>query len=175
MEGDIRDIKGLMTTPGLPLPWLLALVVVLALVAIAFYVWKRRKPSTVATVPILAPGEEARQSLQRLRSQSLVSAEEIKQFHFALSEICRRYLERRFNIPATDRTLEELKPLLPQLPLNEENRESIRRLLDEADLVKFTDWNPGPEKSVALCESALRFVEKTPEPPPSASNPGGSG
>lgn len=171
MSDDIRDIKGLIAIPGgLPL-WAIGLLV-LAAVAAAFLLWRRhrarRATAPVPMTPPRPPHELALEALDRLARDPLPDAGAVKRFHFALSEIARSYVEGRYPIPASDMTTEEILEALPGVhELGPAQAESLRRLLRDADLVKFTDHDPGPEASRALLARARSLVLETrPVPPP---------
>src|ERR1035438_8212912 len=100
---DIRDIKGLV-----PLPhnwwWLWLLLGLAAILALAYWLWKRRQPTDATNaLPPPTPYELAIRALQQLREEN----PPVEEFYTRLSDIVRRYLEGRFYLRAPERTTEE--------------------------------------------------------------------
>lgn len=156
---DIRDLKGLMPTGADLNIWILV-VLALTVVSIGGLVWlafrNKKKP---AIINVLSPEQEALKRLNELLHGSLLEKGKEKQFHFILSKLFRTYLERRYSVPATDRTFDELKPLIKKLPLEENIRQQIEKILIETDLVKFTDYKQGINAGKSLCEIAISWIE----------------
>ena len=161
---DIRDIKGLISIGGGVPAGYIALAALAFIVALGiFFYLRNRKPKVAKPVPELSPEEEALRALDRLSAPgALGNYEAIKKCHFEISEISRRYLERRFGIPATDRTLEEMIPLLEKLlAIAQDQRQSMIQILKKSDRVKFTDEDPGEAKSRELLQTTRDFVMQT--------------
>ncbi|PID69338.1 MAG: hypothetical protein CR989_02315 [Flavobacteriales bacterium] len=127
--------------------WLLA-VILLLLVVILYFVFRKKKTpeEKLATIP---PYELALQQLQALDKKQLWQQNKIKRYYFELTDILRNYIERELHIPAMESTSNELLTTLQDFNLSssildipEETILKLRKLLNEADLVKFAKYVP---------------------------------
>lgn len=135
---DILDIK-----PVLPAtasiwtewqPWAALAAVALLLALLAFWLWRRRKPKPVPPPP--PPHETAAASLDLLeRERGLAD----RDYYFRLSAVLRAYLDGRFGIAAMEMTADELLPRLNGLPLPSNLARDLRRLVRDAEPIKFSD------------------------------------
>lgn len=142
---DIHDIKPLLEV-GTDWGWLLWLALALAAAVLVLLIWRwwrrRRRPSEEIVVePLPSPEAEALALLGDLAADRGVDG---KQFYFRLSGTLRRYLERRFAIPAAEMTLEELLPQVARLPLDGDLAEPLKALCRLAEPIKFADATADP-------------------------------
>ena len=119
-----HDIRG---SIFVPLPWwqiaLIVLITIVVLIAL-FTAWKW--------------WDELQERLQVTQPPiPFTKAAQIEYFA-QLSLILREAIERRTQIPATDRTCQELKaPLRAKLPLKPTETEALLSFLERADFIKF--------------------------------------
>jgi HAMP domain-containing protein len=161
-EEDIRDIRGPKAAPGSwVLPAVLAGAIVVALCAYA--VWRRRHRGTGRPSPTLSE-----QALQRLENtRPLMRPATAREFGIAASEVIRTYIEKRFDVIATQRTTEEFLQTLLQSS-NEtlaRHRSLLEEFLQQCDLVKFAGASLAVTDMESLFRSARGFVLETGEPP----------
>ncbi len=164
---DIRDIKPPIDIPN-SLAWLWQLLILLALVAAAWLLWrwwKNRKLNIVLPPPV-----PAHVRAKRKLEQALALITQPKPFVIAVSDTARTYLEERFDFHAPERTTEEfLRELAGTKLLLPEQKESLGNFLASCDLVKFAKYEPGENELRELHGSAVRLVEETePSPEPLA-------
>ena len=163
---DIRDIKPLQPMTK-AVPWTLISGAVVALLLIAGVLWRLRKPKVVHDNFPPPPHEEALLALDTLRHTDFNDPNEVRSYFFAISEVIRKYIERRYWLNATDLTTEEILANLPGLGLPGPLDKSLRSFLRDTDMVKFASHNPAPEEIRSIYERALSFVEATvPTPEP---------
>ena len=101
--------------------------------------------------------------MDELLKSSLLGEDKIKEFYTELSDIVRRYLERRFDVMTFEKTREEiLEQLEKRLAHNK------REFLDEAcpilsdfDLVKFAKWIPSVSEAKGHVLKSRSFVDNT--------------
>ena len=80
--------------------------------------------------------------------KKLVEQNRIKLYYVELTDIVRTFIEREMNIPALESTSEELIETITDfnssshLNIPQETLAKLRRLLQEADLVKFAKMKP---------------------------------
>jgi hypothetical protein len=161
---DVLDIKPL-ERPGVDrriVFYVAAGLFLTALLALAFWL-KLKKESGGQTVmpPPLPPGEEAEHALKRLEEMNLIEQGEFKRYYFILSEIFRRYLERRFRVPAIERTSQEILMDLPSMKTDAEVQDYIRTFLLNSDLVKFAGSIPQRQEVAAQTQAFREFLQKT--------------
>jgi HAMP domain-containing protein len=161
-EEDIRDIRGPKAVPGSwVLPAVVAGAVVIALCAYA--VWRRRHRETHRRSLTLSE-----QALQRLENtRPLMRPATAREFGIAASEVIRTYIEKRFDVIATQRTTEEFLQTLLQSS-NEtlaRHRSLLEVFLQQCDFVKFAGASLAVTDMESLFESARGFVLQTGEPP----------
>jgi len=159
---DIRDIRGPKAVPGSwVLPALLAAAIVVALCA--YVVWRRRHRGTGLRALSLLE-----RTLQRLEStRALMHPDTARAFAIAASELVRDYIEKRFDVVATQRTTEEFLQALLQ-GSNEalaRHRSLLAEFLQQCDVVKFAGDSLALTAMEALFRSAQRFVLETGEAP----------
>ncbi len=129
---DIKPVRDIGFDPD-KLLWLLAGVALAALVALAIWLWRRRKLGPSAPPPP-PPHELARSALAELRAQPELPA---KAFYFRLSAVVRGYIEGSFRLKALEMTTEELLPRVRQLALSAPLEAELKRFLRAADPVKY--------------------------------------
>jgi hypothetical protein len=159
---DIRDIRGPKAVPrSWVVPAALATVIVVALCA--YVVWRRRHRAVRR--PALTLSE---QTLQRLEgTRVLMQPGTAREFGIAASELIRDYIEKRFNMVATQRTTEEFLQALLQSS-NEtlaRHRSLLAEFLQQCDFVKFAGASLAVADMESLFQSARRFVLETAEAP----------
>lgn len=102
----------------------------------------------------------ALQELHAIGSCDGTEAAEVERFHTRVSDIIRRYVEMRFQLPAPRQTTEEFLHRVQHSPiLDAEQQNLLKRFLDRCDLAKFA----GAGYSCAECQETIamarHFVE----------------
>lgn len=159
---DIHDIKPVLALEGQLtwLYWVLAALALVGLLALAWYMWKRRqKPQTaVPAAVVISPDQEAYQALDALAAETGLAP---KQFYFRLSAVVRLYTERRFEFPAAEMTTEELLPRVDRLPLAHDLAADLKAFCRIADPIKFADAPAERERMTHDLVFARDFVRQT--------------
>ncbi len=148
------------------LPWILAgLAALLIIGAIIWYLNKRKKREPVFVLKpriVIKPHELALQEIEKLRVKKLWQAGKTKEYHSTLTEILRRYIEDRFQVPALEQTSWEITNALknhkecPQPSLNK-----LDSLLSLADMVKFAKAAPLATENEKSLLDGIEFVHET--------------
>jgi hypothetical protein len=159
---DIHDIKPLLAV-GADWGWLLWLALTLAAAAAVLLIWRwwrrrRRPPEEIGVDPLPSPEAEALALLEELGADRSADG---KQFYFRLSGILRRYLERRFAIPAAEMTLEELLPQVARLPLDTDLAGPLEALCRQAEPIKFADATADPGRMPVDLAFVRNLVHRT--------------
>ncbi len=101
--------------------------------------------------------KKALQALKVLKQQDFPYQGMYKEFYTQLTDIIRYYLEERFRLPTTSQTTEEFLQRVSHFSLFQEQfKEQLSELLQEADQVKFAHYVPRLED----CEKAYQVVRK---------------
>jgi hypothetical protein len=164
---DIRDIRGPIS---IPYQWLWAAYLAggLALAAALYAAWRFLRRRVVARAK--TPFEIALERLEEARA--LMTENQVREYAFAVSEIIRVYIEKRFGEKAARRTTEEfLSDLLQQTgtPLAN-HRGLLEDFLQHCDLPKFARWQLSIREMESMHESAHAFILDT-RPQPETAKP----
>jgi hypothetical protein len=172
---DVKDIKQpLRARPPL---WPFFLLIA---AAAALAIWLKRRGRKASGRPASAdcprddrpPEIIALAELERLRGSGLWEENRRKEFYGELTEILRRYFERRFGFPATRETSSELQRHLRQLELDRLMLTVFKELFERADLVKFAKAPAADAWGEGDLAAARRLIEgTTPREPAQATGP----
>jgi hypothetical protein len=160
---DIADIAPLAAVEA-PTPWLLYGACGVLALALAFFLWRalRRKRTPIAAAkPQLPPYEEAIAGLARLQDLSLIRQNRAREFSFALSEVLRRYVSRRYGVDALESTTGEFLEKARNLPVTGAQRRWLGEFCESTDLVKFANALLLESEAGALLTATSEFVKQT--------------
>lgn len=148
--------------------WFLIPLIILALAAAGWFGWrywqqhKKDAPVEAPKVKLVPAHVEAMQALDQLASKKLWQNGQDKQFHTELTEILRYYIERRFDVPAMEKTSDEILDELYELAESQKaSLANLKQILQLADLAKFAKYKPLPDEHQLSFMNAKMFVEQT--------------
>jgi hypothetical protein len=165
--GEARDITAIEELPPEPSwpAWLLVVPAALAGVVLAVVVWLLRRRRLPQALP-LTPEQAALCELARAEALPLACPRDVERYHTLLSDVVRRYLERRFHLPASRQTTAEFLEAMGRSPqLGAEPQALLRDFLGRCDLAKFAPVTPPPAECRAAAALARGLVEKPPPEP----------
>ena len=125
--------------------WVLGFLI---LTGIILYFIFRKKETPEEIIAKIPPYELALKRLIELDNKQLWQKNKIKKYYVELTDILRSYIERELNIPALESTTDELIETITDfntsssLKIPEDTINKLRKLLREADLVKFAKFKP---------------------------------
>lgn len=163
--GDIRGVKGVVDLRSSPWFWiLLSSLFVLGGLGILFWNVLRKKVGEAIRKPeeMLSPHDEAYRALNELSHSDLLQKGELKTYFFRMSEVLRRYFERRYQIHALELTTREVFSELKD-KIGSEELNLIKETLLFCDLVKFAKFAPAPPEIMKLNQEAKKIVDRTRE------------
>ncbi len=137
--GDIFDLRPAAELKVSLLPWIVALLTVLAAVGLWFLLKRKRRGKAKKEKPTksIDPYEAVLQALKEASKKLDVTNP--KPFAFFLTDAVRLYLSRVFRLPAPECTTQELLQQLSWCTeLTDDLRTNITQFLQRCDLVKFT-------------------------------------
>ena len=168
VDSTIYDVKAPLHMPVgfLELfPFVLGGIILLG--AAGFLAWylrrrKKNKPLFGAPKPEDPAHIIAFRELRNLRDEKLWQQNEFKKYYTRLTETIRRYMERRYGIPAMEMTSYEILDVWKRSGEDKEYlSDKLHLLLNLADLVKFAKQKPNASENEENIERAFDFVEKT--------------
>lgn len=166
-DSTIRDIKAVYKVPlGFRdfLPYLLLLTGI-GLIAWLLYLYYTNRKSIGKLLTTRntyeSPDVLALKELEQLRADKPWMQNRVKHFYIRISEVLRVYIEQRFNVPALERTTDEILESLQDTPCKASEINRLASVLKLADLVKFAKALPEPNESALQIDTAVGFVVET--------------
>lgn len=165
---DIKDVQ----TPDFViwdyLGWFLWPLLALALIIGGWYgyrYWRTHRSQEekpVVKAKPLPAHVVAMQALESLAAKQLWQNGRDKLFHTELTDILRVYIEQRFQVPAMERTSDEILDSLYELAESQKSSlANLKQILGLADLVKFAKYLPMADENQLSFVNARMFVEQT--------------
>jgi hypothetical protein len=148
-------------------PYILGVILIAAILFFIFYAIRRRKNNKPLFVIPKKPKEPAHiialRELDRIKNEKIWQQGKTKQFYSEVTEVLRRYIEDRFEIPAMEQTsVETLESFRNQRELiKKKTYENLHMILDTADLVKFAKYKTLPDDDNMTLVNAYFFVDDT--------------
>src|SRR6476660_2451996 len=138
-------------------PWLVFVIVFVALSLLGLVVWlfaKRRK----AALPPKLPHEIALEELERIGCE--IERMSPYQFSIRVSDILRKYVKQQYGLPATRQTSIEFLTAAAKAPaFSADEKSLLEDFLNRCDLIKFAKYEATASDSELLLEEAIRFVK----------------
>lgn len=164
-----KDINEIKPPFGFPNHWLWLIPAAAVLLAVAAYLgWllyrKLRRARELALAPLPA-WDEALLALENLPYREWLADGRVQKYYYSLSEILKRYIERRFGFNAVEQTTTEI---LSEMKRGKTAlREEFGDFLTRADLVKYAKSLPPAAEQPQAIEQVCGLVKRTtPEPEP---------
>ncbi len=148
-------------------PWAGLVLGGLLLIGTIIYLIRRYRrlkggPEGVPLKPLEPAHVIAFRDLDKLKVEKIWEKGLVKLYYSRLTEITRHYIERQYEIPAMERTTDEIMQAFRKT--NREDSlldEMLKELLELADLVKFAREDPLPVDNQSNLNNAYLFVQKT--------------
>ena len=172
LPATMQDIHPLAPAVAFPnhLLWIipLALLLLAALAWIGHRLYQRMRAIQSLAAPPLPPWEEALAALEAMPWREWLAAGQVKRYYYALSQVLKRYIERRFEFDAVEPTTTEI--LASMRTHRTPMRDDIVRFFNRYDIVKYAKWEPPPDEAESAIAQVREFVVKTrpTEPAPAA-------
>lgn len=163
MPAKMSDINDIKPEEKFPNYWLWLIPAVIILLALLGYLGYRiylkvKKIKELAQAP-QPPWIEAVNSLNSLPFKEWLDKGQVQRYYYALSEIMKRYIERRFEFNAMEQTTTEI---IHHLKANRISyREEFGGFLHKADRVKYAKLIPTYQEIEEALQQAKELVQKT--------------
>lgn len=142
--------------------WIPAAVVLAAAVALAgIRWWKHRRKNPIRRKALQPPYPEAMQQLAALKAKGLWEKGLEKEYFTELIDILRRYIARRFEIPAMEMNSDQIRAEVKRHPRLAPFREQFSAVLTVADMAKFANMTLTPDENTGAFREVQEFVERT--------------
>ena len=162
---DIRGVKGVVDLRTSPWLWILFISLILG-TALGIFLWNilKKKAEEIAKHPdeLLSPQDEACRALSELSHSDLLQRGDLKTYFFRMSEILKRYFERRYQIHTFEQTTKEIIDVLRD-KMGGGELTLIKEVLVLCDLVKFAKFSPTPSEILKQNQDAKKIVDQTKE------------
>ncbi|MEX0906189.1 MAG: hypothetical protein WD604_14235 [Balneolaceae bacterium] len=141
---------------------------ILLLALAAWYLYRRYsnaepKPKPVAAArpqPFVNPLFQLKKKLSELQiTEKLKEEEDFETFYVELGNAIRLYLKRVYQIPALEMTTREIIQALQKEMASSKIISITRKMLNEADIVKFANFRPGQEQAENALKTADEFAK----------------
>ena len=177
LSGTDEQLKDIRSPANLSTPlWeqpaariLAAIVVLVALVALGFLLYRRSHRQESPPAPVAdtrMPWEIAIQELDRIGRLDLPGDGDLKEYYTLVAAVIRAYLGATYlrdagQTGATDMSTEEIGPAIWRTSLDDRNARLAVELLQEADLVKFANYAPPASRAYEAAGQVRNIVEAT--------------
>ena len=149
------------------LPYLLAALLLVAVVACGYVVYRRRAQRMRASdsmdpeLPKEPADVIALRTLRRVQEQAAWKRGDFKGHHAQISTALRTYLEQQFGFAALELTTAEIRRGVASTGVDAEQQRNLLAILELSDLVKFAKYQGGAEEHERAVRRAIEFVERT--------------
>ena len=145
----------------------------LAILALVIFLVRRyRKKEPEAPEPVeekdLRPAHIiAAEALHKIDEEKIYKRGKVKEYHTAITDVLRDYLEAAYGIPASELTSRQIMNSLKYSGIEEREIQKLRTILFRADMVKFAKLSPDEHENTQAIDDAQKFVSSTipPEKP----------
>lgn len=162
-NSSIKGLKSQQTVGSPTLAWLW-LLLGLGIACAGLYFLKRyyrSKGKAAKGPPPKPPYEEALEAMRLLDEKHYLSKGMIREYVFELSDILKRYIERRFGINAAEFTTEEMLDWIKRSTLELPERKTAEWFFSTTDPVKFAKWLPDSDTLYRFGKDVRQFIEQT--------------
>lgn len=164
-DDEFRPMKPIFDFARAWWPWIVGLI--LLLIA-AYYAYQRYTNREIIAEPepdeppppFSNPLDELKETISNLQDvESLEREEQFERFYVDLGDAIRLYIKRVYKFQALEMTTTEITLTLQEELAAPKLISITRKVLNEADIVKFANFNPGTEGAKSALQSAGKFIE----------------
>lgn len=167
-DDEFRPMKPIFDFARVWWPWFLGLIVLL-ITGYYFYRWYTNReiseePKTEEPPPppppFSSPLDELKKTISGLPDvENLETDEQFERFYVDLGDSIRLYIKRVYEFQALEMTTPEITLTLQEEHAPPKLISITRKVLNEADIVKFANFNPGTEGARSAWDTAQTFIE----------------
>jgi hypothetical protein len=148
-------------------PWLFGILLGAGLIFLLIYAINRRKQNKPLFSLPQKPKEPAHiialRDLDHIKEEKIWQQGKIKEYYSEVTNTIREYIENRFEITAMELTTDQIIKIFVARKelLDAKTFDNLKRMLSNADLVKFAKLTPLPDDNNLLLVDAYFFVNQT--------------
>jgi hypothetical protein len=167
---DFFDIKEIWKPPFVLAdyyPLVFGILLILFMICVIGYVVQRLR-NKKSTLPVILkeelkipPHELAIRELNEIKLQKLWQQGRNKEYYTQITDTLRRYIYRRFGINAMEMTSYEILNIITRENDARSVYDTLKQILQLADLVKFAKWHPLPDENDLSLAYSYLFVNQT--------------
>jgi hypothetical protein len=169
VKKEFYDIKGVQKPPFVLSDYLFEFMLFLLVYGlILFFIWLylKKKYNIVGEVQsspedFMPPHVVAIMELDRLRTAKIWKLGKNKEYYTELTDILRKYIERRFQINALEMTSDEILSLFKGDKTTQSVYQNLMQILRLSDLVKFAKIEPTESDNELSMMNSYLFVNQT--------------
>lgn len=144
-------------------PWILAVLMLVLLGLIVWYLVKHRKPQfDEEGKPVkgssIPPYDKAIGDLENLKQQKLWQVGKVKEYYSGLTDIAREYIEGQFKVNAVEMTTDDILREVQDLHFDDPLYGKLKNTMELADLVKFAKYAASALESDNAMSDMTDFV-----------------
>lgn len=166
-DEEFRPFKPIFDFARVWWPYLLLLLIAAAVAYYFYNRYKNREPETVEEPVPVEPPKPFENPLMVLKNTisklgnftALQSREDYEQFYVAIGDAIRLYLKKVYKFPALEMTTREINLQLQKDLAPTEIITITRSVLNEADIVKFANFQPSNEQAKQAHNKAMEFIK----------------
>lgn len=165
-EEELRPLKPIFDFARTYWPFILGGILLILLgVAIARYLKERAKqdtfiPKSFREEEFVNPLDELENDIVALQAGTTpVNREEFETFYVRLADSIRRYLKRVYGFAALEMTTSEIIRELQRERASSDLIRDVKKVLRDADMVKFAKFNPASDQVSDAIRTGLDFLE----------------
>ena len=164
-EDDFRPMKPIFSFARAWWIYIIGFILLLILVYFIYRWYANREPKTEPEpaeppLPFRNPLEELKENIASLSDvDSLQTDQEFERFYIQLGDSIRLYIKRVYEFQALEMTTSEITLALQEEHAQPKIISITRKVLNEADVVKFANFRPGREGTQSALQSAKSFIE----------------
>jgi len=163
------DIKPVQKAPFVLYDYLLPLQLLFLLIGLIYLAWwlnrrrrlRRNKTEEIDPFSLLPPHVAAIMELDKLKTEKPWVFGRSKEYYIRLSEVLRKYIQRRFQINAQEMTTSEILELFYRDKETHSVYQNLKQILSLSDLVKFAKLTPVENENELSLMNAYLFVNQT--------------
>lgn len=160
---DIKEIMDVEVEKNTFIPWIIAIVTLLALLIAGYLLYRKKSPAIKPVAKKLSPYEQAMRDLEMIRKRGFHLNGEVKEYYSSLNDILRVFLEGSLQLHTMEKTNEEIILDLRRVPLSKEAHVELSNALRVADYVKFAKYHPDEnlnEQSFNTIKTAIETLNR---------------
>lgn len=165
----IFDIKGAQSPPFVLSDYALEAILFLFIYGIILLViwyvlrkkYKKKENLDIQLEDTLPPHILAIMELDRLRSEKIWKQGKNKEYYTELTDVLRKYIEKRFQINALEMTSDEILTLFKKDKTTQSVFQNLKQILQLSDLVKFAKIIPMESDNELSMMNSYLFVNQT--------------